>query len=242
MPTAPLPTARPRSASRSWCALATAVLGLGALAGCGFTADVGQGAAAPATSRATDPAGAEPDPSSTSPAGGVGAQNDSDLPAVTLQGLGGLRYGMTPDQASQALGIALVGNGAYDAMRANSECGYLVPADGTLPDGINVMVTGPGEGTVTRVDVIGGFGGDYRTGEGIGIGDDVAAVKALQPKGITTEPGPYGDGQQVVTVNSLDGTSTAQVFYADSEGTIVSFSAGQQPQIDAFGGCLQPAS
>lgn len=224
--TAPLPTVRPRSVSRSRRALATAVLGLEALAGCSFAADVGQDASSSS-------------PSSPGPTGDAEVQDGPRLPVLTLQGLGDLRYGMTPDQASQALGVELVGSEAYAGMRADLGCGYLSPTAGAVPDGlpegIDVMVTGPGEGVVARVDV---SGGAYRTEDGIGIGDDVTAVQAVQPEGVVTEPAPYGDGQQV-TVNPLDAAaSTAEVFDVDAAGKVTGFRAGRQPEVGSSEGCV----
>lgn len=215
--TAPLPAVRPRSVSRSRRALATAVLGLGALAGCSFTADTGQDAASPG------------------PAEGTEAQDGAVLPVLMLQGLGDLRYGMTPDQASEALGVELVGSEAYAGMRADLGCGYLSPAAGVLPEGIDVMVTGPGEGTVARVDV---NEGPYRTDGDIGIGDDAAAVSDLQHVGILAQPAPYGDGQQI-TIGSLDDPAgNAQVFDVDAAGKVTGFRAGQRPEVEAVEGCV----
>ena len=219
-------------------ALAGAAVAL--LAGCSFAAGPDQDGAGPAQPTATtepvetsEPATTEPpgaDPSTPSASG--------DLPVLSWIGLGALRYGMTPDQASAALGVALVPSEAYAGMRADFECGYLSPDPaGGLPDGIDVMVTGPGEGTVARVDV---GGGPWRTdrGIGIGIGDDVAAVRALRPEGIVDDPAPYGDGRQI-TVNPLDdAASTAEVFDIDAEGRVEAFRAGERPEVGYVEGCV----
>lgn len=145
-----MPTSTPHpSAVRRARAVVVAATLAPSVAGCSVATDVGRDdASAPA---ATPKATVSQEATTARPSA------PRTPPALSTRGFGDPRVGMTPDQASTALGVALVAAEAYPGMRADQECGYLSP-DG--PDGIDVMITGPGEGTVARVDV---NGGAYRT-------------------------------------------------------------------------------
>ena len=231
---------RPRSGALRP-ALATAAA-VAVLAGCSFATGAGRDDAGPTEPTATTQPAETTAPSATTPPATTAPESTDpstpaqDLPVLSWIGLGELRYGMTPDQASAALGVDLVPSEAYAGMREDLECGYLAPdAAGGLPEGIAVMVTGPGEGTVARVDV---GSGPWRTDRGIGIGDDVAAVTALQSEGIADDPAPYGDGRQI-TVDPLDdAASTAEVFDVGPDGKVAGFRAGQRPEVGYVEGCV----
>ncbi len=177
----------------------------------------------------------------TGPSGSSSAQPQetaeaADLPVLSWRGFGDLRFGMTPDEAASALGIELVRTSGYTASRAEMECAYLEPGPASgLPSGLGFMVTGPGDGVIDRVDV---GEGPYRTDGGIGIGDDRAAVEALQPEGIRVQPSEVAVDLTVITVNPLDdATSTVEAFDVDPDGVVVSFRAGEREEVSYSEGC-----
>lgn len=238
--TASQPTVRLRRSRRAL--VATAVVGLGALTRCSFAADVDPDAPAPSTTPART---ADPEPAATSqkpsaPAAGTSASTSGgaaskgpDLPTLAWWAFGGAYIGMTPAEASEALGVELVPLQSQ-AVTAETRCGYLEPAPGgRLPDGFPIMATGPGEGTVARVDV---EAGPYRSDRGVGIGDDLAAVRVLQPTGVQIAPAPYGDGQQV-TVTPPAEPGSAEVYDIDADGKVTAFHAGKRPEATYSEGC-----
>ncbi len=158
------------------------------------------------------------------------------LPVLSWRGFGDLRFGMTPDEAASALGVELVRTSGYTASRAETGCAYLEPGPASgLPSGLGFMVTGRGEGVINRVDV---GEGPYRTDGGIGIGDDRAAVEALQPEGIQAQPSEVAVDLTVITVNPLDDSaSTVEAFTVDPDGVVISFQAGEREEVSYSEGC-----
>ncbi len=103
----------------------------------------------------------------TAPLTGPNISNDS---VITIGGLGPVRVGVTPDQATVAAGYVLaVEIGLFEG----DPCFYL-PADPHLP-GVSFMVN---NGTVARVDVL---TGPVTTRSGAGIGMTEAEIHNLFP-------------------------------------------------------------
>jgi len=100
--------------------------------------------------------------------------------ALSPEGYGALRIGMTPEEASAALGHALLLNG-----EPMNDCASYVLEPGVEPQGMRFLAIG---GRLARIDDYGSEG--VATPEGIAVGATEAAVRAAYP-GAVEEPGEH---------------------------------------------------
>lgn len=108
---------------------------------------------------------------------------------VTFNSFGGVKVGMTPEQASQTLGTKLVrGDGYGDA------CFYLASSD---VEGVFFMVT---NGKIARIDII---SDKYATDKGAKIGDTEEKIKSLY-KEVQVQPNKYDEKKHDLEIYSGD--------------------------------------
>jgi hypothetical protein len=154
-------------------------------------------------------------------------------PAVTVEGYGPVKFGMTLAEAERALGAKLT---MYYLEEDPKACGTGRRADGRNAD-VYYMVE---DGRVARVEVVTLDTGTptsppVRTVKGIGLGSTEAEVKAAYP-GVKVEPHPYlEDAGHTMVVKSADG-KRAFIFDTDTK-RVIAFRAGVYPQVGYIEGC-----
>ena len=142
--------------------------------------------------------------------------------AVSAQGAGPVRVGMTVAEARQATGEAIV---TEDSIIR--ECDY-VRLSG-LPDGISLMVV---EGIVSRIDV---SSAGITTAEGARIGDSESRIDSLYGNSVVRQPHEYTDGSYLIVPATGD-TSYRLVFETDGNA-VTKYRAGLLPMVQWVEGC-----
>lgn len=142
--------------------------------------------------------------------------------AVSAQGAGPVRVGMTVAEARQATGEATV---TEDSI--NRECDY-VRLSG-LPEGISLMVV---EGIVSRIDV---RSPGITTAEGARIGDSESRIDSLYGNSVVRQPHEYTDGSYLIVPATGD-TSYQLVFETDGNA-VTTYRAGLMPMVQWVEGC-----
>ena len=161
---------------------------------------------------------------------GPSAAHAADEYRLSTLGYGPARFGMTLDEAAQALGIELMVDGEID----EPLCHYARPIPkpaGPATEGLMVMLA---QGRVVRFDV--GAPG-IRTKSGLGVGDDEAHVRdVLRAQSVEVTPHKYvaPDGNYL-TVWSSD--RQAAVRFETLNGKVTSFYAGRAPEVTYVEGC-----
>lgn len=162
----------------------------------------------------------------TTTSGAVIDANIDEGSKVTTLGLGPVRVGMTPEEASAAAGFPLTVDNPLD----DPSCYYLL-ADPVLP-GVGFMVT---EGRVARVDV---WDGPVTTRSGAGIGMTEDEIKALFPGQIEEEPHQYSDGKYLIFVPVDEADKDYRVIWeTDVSGVVTQYRAGVLPEVSFVEGC-----
>ena len=155
-------------------------------------------------------------------------------PALTVEGYGPVKVGMTLAQAEKALGVKL--NMYWSEEGDPKSCGTGVRADKRNGD-VYYMLEG---GHVVRVEVVTPDTGTttkppIRTAKGIRLGSTEAEVKRAYP-GVKVEPHPYlGPAGHTIAVKSADG-KTGIIFDTDGK-TVIEMRAGVYPQVGYIEGC-----
>lgn len=149
---------------------------------------------------------------------------------LSTLGYGPARFGMTLDEAAQALGVELSVDGEVD----EPLCYYAKPIakpGGPTVDGLLVMLS---QGRVVRFDV--GAPG-IRTRSGLGVGDSEAHVlDVLRAQSVEVTPHKYvaPDGNYL-TVWTAD--RAVALRFETLNGKVTSFYAGRVPEVTYVEGC-----
>ncbi|MGQ0615518.1 MAG: hypothetical protein ACT4PW_00755 [Acidimicrobiia bacterium] len=152
--------------------------------------------------------------------------------AVTINGIGPVREGMTVADATKAAGVELVA--VVGADPTNTVCTYVRPAPGSgLENDLAFMVS---EGTIARVDVT---GSRVATVSGIKVGSTEAQVLSTYPEQIAVTPHPYtgpaGHYLTFVPQDPVDGGYRV-VFETDGQ-KVTEYHAGRLPEVEYIEGC-----
>ncbi len=158
-------------------------------------------------------------------------------PALTVEGFGPVKIGMTLAEAQRVLGVKL--NMQFLEEGDPNACATGARADGKNADVI-YMIEG---GKFVRIDVVtldAGTGTPsappVRTAKGIGLGSTEAQVKAAYGTAVKVEPHPYlEDGGHYLVVKSPDG-KTGFIFETDTK-KVIEFRAGLFSAVQYIEGC-----
>jgi hypothetical protein len=174
----------------------------------------------PTTSRP----GPEPAPATTTTTTGSTVPGLTAASTLDLRGLGPVRIGMTPAEATAAAGIAIT------APTDSPECTYAKVEGG--PAGVDFMLVG---GRIVRVDVHNGSA--VKTRSGAGIGDTEAQVKAIYP-GIEVSAHKYVPaGHYLTLVPTSAADQDYRVVFATDGSQVTAFHSGQLPEVRYIEGC-----
>ena len=137
--------------------------------------------------------------------------------SVTTVGIDAVVFGMTINQANEAVGGEFVPIG-----EANNECFLIRPAGGPL--GVQLTVT---QGTIERVDIT---NPRITTRSGAGVGMTEQGLADLFGASLTTQPS--GGGNQVIFTPSDEGDAQFRVIFETDGETVTSFRAGRVPVVE----------
>jgi hypothetical protein len=157
-------------------------------------------------------------PSTAKP--GAAVENTSAASKLSAAGIGAIRFGMTLDQAQQAVGARASLPQPFDPA-----CSMVRFA--SLPK-LRFMVE---NGIVTRADA--GPGVDNALG--VAIGDPLATVRATHPEAQVTRH-KYDENGHYLTFPSADGR--AAIILEESGGKVTKMRAGLQPAVAYVETCL----
>jgi hypothetical protein len=152
---------------------------------------------------------------------------------VSINGIGGIKVGMTPRQAAKETGLKLEKDASGE-----EECYYLVPSDEYFR-GIAFMVTsnkiGSGDSIdrIARVDITNSA---IRTKSGVSIGDTESEVRRTYP-GLITADKEYDSRTLIYTPREAKDRNFRIVFLVD-RGKVASYRAGKIPEVLAVEHCL----
>jgi hypothetical protein len=150
---------------------------------------------------------------------------------LSVDGLAGVRIGMTIDQAEQVTGPLEVGYPSDE-----DSCGEATPKRPWIP-GASLMVEGR---RVVRIDILRSDGPEPRattkTDAGIGIGSTIAEVRRAYGRRLTIEPHPYDnkDGRYLVIKGLEPGR---EIIFETYRGRVESFRAGLSGPVEYIEGC-----
>jgi len=148
---------------------------------------------------------------------------------VAVNGIGGIRVGMTVAEASRASGTKLVSSGDY----LEQSCYYVQPQG--APKGLGFMVT---DGRIARVDVY--ENKNITTLSGAKIGDTEARIKALYPKQIKVSTHAYradSGGHYLTYVPKDKSDRNYRVVFETDGKRVLGFRAGKLPEVEYVEGC-----
>jgi hypothetical protein len=155
-------------------------------------------------------------------------QDESPSNALTADGLGKVKIGMTFAEAEKALGTALKPRDETQV----PQCYYTSHAD-EAEAGVIYMLENAG--TITRIDVK--SNSTIRSTAGIGIGSTEAEIHAAYGDGVIVQPHKYlGEDSHYLSIDSAD-HSHAILFETD-KGVVTTFRAGVHPSVAYVEGCL----
>lgn len=155
--------------------------------------------------------------------------------ALTMEGFGAVRIGMTIPEAERALGTHL--KMVYLEENDPNACGSGERADGKNPDVfymvedkhiVRIDVTKLDEGTPSNPPV--------RTAAHIGIGSTEAEIRKAYGARVKVQPHPYLEQSgHYMVVKSADGKTG--IIFETENGKVVSFRAGAYPAVGYIEGC-----
>jgi len=156
-------------------------------------------------------------------------------PSLSVDGLGGVRVGMTLKQAEKVVGPLSVDypNGGDD----DGGCGDATPKRPWIA-GASLMVENR---RIVRIDI---FQSDKskprpttKTDAGIGIGSTIADVRRAYGKRLIISAHPYeGDQGRYLTIKGLK--PDREIIFETNHGRVESFRAGMTQQVDYIEDCL----
>lgn len=200
----------------------TAAFLLLALAGCAGPEPEGQARVGEPQVEESQPA---PEVEAPAPQTGAGVLDWDDLPALEPDGFGPIRVGMTPAEASAAVGSELA---QPEGMEAS--CFYVFPED--APQGLGLMFS---EGRLARIDVTTDA---YETAAGGQVGQSTEEVEDLYDGALAVSPHKYDEGGTYLTLTpSGELATTHRLIFETHDGEVTSFRAGQLPQVEWVEGC-----
>lgn len=145
---------------------------------------------------------------------------------VTIDGIGAIRVGMTPKQATQAGGVPLITSGY-----ASGECVYYQPK-GQLK-GLGFMTI---EGAIARVDIT--QNSQITTRSGAKIGDTEAKIQSLYPDRIKVTPHKYNEKGHYLTYVPKDTTDKNYRLIFETDGNkVTQYRSGRLPEVEWVEGC-----
>ncbi|GFE70174.1 hypothetical protein CFPU101_27840 [Chroococcus sp. FPU101] len=143
---------------------------------------------------------------------------------VTINGIGSIQVGMTPQKASQASGIAIVPLGK------DPQCVYYQPKE--QPKDIGFMVN---NGTISRIDI---RNSQITTRSGAKIGDTEARIKSLYPGQIEVTPHKYVPNGHYLTFIPKDAADKNYRVIFETDGKRVTrYRSGKLPEVAWVEGC-----
>lgn len=146
---------------------------------------------------------------------------------ISAEGVGPVRFGMTPEEAAQAAGVPLAGDA--ESFSEDPSC-YYVAADGELGEIFSFMVS---DGKIARIAVF--AEPPIGTAEGAHVGDSEAHILALYKDARVEDiPVEFGGGH-IISTKSADGEH-GYVFYTDG-ATVTDWRAGRYPEVTWIEGC-----
>lgn len=145
---------------------------------------------------------------------------------VNSTGFDGVRYGMSLQEGSSALGeeIRVMENPGYD-----DNCSYAV-AENMAP-GAQFMII---KGSIMRIDVL--ENSNIRTAEGAGIGSSESDLMRIYGDSIVKQDNPYRGYDMTYTETISPGVVSKIVFSTDGR-TVQVYRAGIVPAVDYIEGC-----
>lgn len=157
----------------------------------------------------------------------AGISHAQDLDALTPNGYGAAQVGMTPLEASQALGVALV---VEEWEVENDACYHLRMSSG--PASLSIMVL---NGRIARFSIYQGPS-PIRTGRGIGIGDSIAQVRRTYGVALQEQEHEYLGGAARYLTWWDERHQRGIRFETDHNGTVETIHAGGKA-IQLIEGC-----
>ncbi len=148
---------------------------------------------------------------------------------VAINGIGGIKVGMTVAEASRASGTKLVSSGDY----VEKSCYYVQPQG--APKGLGFMVT---DGRIARVDVY--ENKSITTLSGAKIGDTETRIKSLYPGQIKVTPHEYTGymgGHYLTYVPKDKSDRNYRVVFETDGKRVTNFRAGKLPEVEYVEGC-----
>ncbi len=178
------------------------------------------------TTPSTTQTAPQAEPPASTPAPAPAPAPDTSKPAtswaVTENGIGKLRAGMTVADAKAAYPSFSVPAGDPSA------CSY-AKMNG-LPSGVAVMVEA---GKVARVEV---RSGSVATSTGARIGDTEAKIKSLYPNQVAVTPHKYEATGHYLTVTPSGSANNRIIFETDGK-RVTNYRAGARPQVEYVERC-----
>lgn len=151
-------------------------------------------------------------------------QTDADCQTVTAEGLCGVEFGMTADDARAAHQGELYNMG--DSGTGDDQaCMYLGPQQGNYDVGYMLV-----DGTVQRIDV---RAPGIATAESVEVGTPATDVTRLYP-GLERQPNKYTSRDNLIVQLSGD---VRLVMETDEAGNVASYRIGLPPAVDYVEGC-----
>jgi hypothetical protein len=153
------------------------------------------------------------------------------IPMLTVDGLEGVRIGMSVEEAERITGPLVV---AYP--NDDGGCGEAVPKRPWI-NGASLMVEGR---RIVRIDIAQGPPPAARatgtTDAGVGLGSTITAVRRAYGKRLRIEPHPYDneDGRYLVVRGLKPGR---EIIFETYHGRVDSFRAGLTKQVGYIEGC-----
>ena len=149
-------------------------------------------------------------------------QAGSECSTVTVEGLCGVTFGMTAEEAMVAHASGLEDMGGAAEPEA---CYYLGPEPGNYDVGYMVV-----DGQVQRIDI---RAPGVSTSEGVEVGMPAGEVEGIYPN-LERAPNKYTDRDNLI-VNL--GGDTKLIMETDETGNIASYRVGIPPAVDYVEGC-----
>lgn len=157
-------------------------------------------------------------------AGAPARQLDSACGTITADGLCGVSFGMSADEAREAHqgdGLLVMG----DPTQEQEACYYLGPQQASYDIGYMVV-----DGTVQRIDI---RAPGVATGQAVQVGMPAGEVEGIYP-GLERQPNKYSDRDDLIV--QLEGEAKL-IMETDDSGNISAFRIGLPPAVDYVEGC-----